>query len=58
MNLRELKRTYRAILYRTKKYGWAKREELIKKGYSEEAINQLIISGLVYEPRPGFLRPT
>jgi hypothetical protein len=58
MSETEEKRVYRAIYYRTKKYGWAKKEELLKKGYSEEAINTLLKYGVIYEPREGYLKPT
>jgi len=55
---REEKRVYRAIYNRTKKYGWAKKEELLKKGYSLEAINMLLRYGVIFEPREGYLKPT
>lgn len=55
---RDLKRAYQAIFRRTKKYGWAKEEELLKKGYSKEAIGALIRSGRIFTPREGFLKPT
>jgi hypothetical protein len=53
---KELARVYRAVYYRTKKYGWAKK--LIKKGYSEEAINILLRYDTIFEPREGYLKPT
>jgi hypothetical protein len=55
---KELARVYRAVYYGTKKYGWVKKEELIKKGYSEEAINILLRYGVIFEPREGYLKPT
>ena len=54
----ELKSVYRAIYNRTKKHGWARRDELVAKGYSEVAINEMLRSGRIYEPREGFLKPT
>jgi len=54
----EEKRVYRAIYYRAKKYGLAKKEELFRKGYSEKAINTLLRYGVIFEPKEGYLKPT